>query len=114
MVDANGVELYKSCKSVLPRDMTGSVAYMGIRVNNGKCLQQCANAARWATVACVRRIKERVGTCLEMESAFHLKSRGRVEEEKMIRIMQAESIKTEEWINVFSLMSAIHCCPGML
>ncbi len=34
-------------------------------MNNGKCLQQWAYAARWATVACVRRMMERVGTCLE-------------------------------------------------
>jgi hypothetical protein len=53
---------------VRPSDMTGRVAYIGIRVNCGKCLQQCAKAAKWATVACVRRMTESVGTCLKQQS----------------------------------------------
>ena len=44
--------------------MTGVVAYIGICLKRAKCLQQCANAARCATVAWVRRTTERVGTCL--------------------------------------------------
>ena len=63
-VAAMGVEAYRSWMRVRPRDMTGVVAYMGILVNRGKCLQQWANAARCETVAWVRRIMDRVGTCL--------------------------------------------------
>lgn len=48
--------------------MTGVVAYIGILVNSGKCLQQCAKAARWEIVAWVRRMMERVGTCLQKYS----------------------------------------------
>jgi hypothetical protein len=45
--------------------MTGVVAYIGIRVKSGKCLQQWAKAAKCEVVACVRRISERVGTTLK-------------------------------------------------
>lgn len=40
IVEARGVEEYMSCRSVRPREMTGDVAYTGICVNEGKCLQQ--------------------------------------------------------------------------
>lgn len=63
-VDARGFEVYRSWSSVRPSDITGVVAYIGIRVKRGKCLQQWAKAAKCATVACVRRMIERVGTCL--------------------------------------------------
>ena len=42
MVDASGVEEYRSWRRVRPSEMTGVVAYIGIRVNRGKCLQQWA------------------------------------------------------------------------
>ena len=62
--EASGVEAYKSCSRVRPRDITGVVAYTGMRVNKGKCLQQWAKAPRCAVVAWVSRMKESVGTCL--------------------------------------------------
>ncbi len=62
---ARGVEAYRSWRSVRPREMTGVVAYIGMRVKSGKCLQQCAKAAMCGIVACVRRMNDRVGTCLE-------------------------------------------------
>lgn len=66
-VAANGEEAYNSCNNVRPRDMTGLVAYTGIWVKRGNVLQQCAKAPRCAAVACVKRMSERVGTCLKQE-----------------------------------------------
>jgi hypothetical protein len=66
VVAASGVEAYSSCNNVRPRAMTGVVAYTGIRVNRGRCLQQCANAPRCDIVACVSRTMDRVGTCLQI------------------------------------------------
>lgn len=67
MMDAaSGVDEYISCRSVRPSDTTGIVAYTGMRVNRGMCLQQCAKAPRWAVVACVRRMKDKVEACLQM------------------------------------------------
>ena len=43
---ASGFDVYRSSKSILPKEMTGVVAYTGIRLNNGMCLQQCAYAPR--------------------------------------------------------------------
>ena len=64
VVAAAGVEAYSSCMRVRPREMTGVVAYTGMRVNCGMCLQQWANAPRCDMVAWVRRTSESVGTCL--------------------------------------------------
>jgi len=55
---------------VRPSEITGVVAYTGILEKRGKCLQQCANAPRCATVTCVRRITDRVGTCLHHLLAY--------------------------------------------
>lgn len=46
MQEARGVDLYRSMIKALPKEMTGVVAYTGMRLNRGICLQQCAKAAR--------------------------------------------------------------------
>lgn len=65
VVEARGSDEYRSCSSVRVSEATGCVAYTGICRKSGKCLQQCAYAATCAGVACVRRMRDRVGMCLD-------------------------------------------------
>lgn len=62
--------VYRSSNSALPRFTTGIVAYTGILLNCGMCLQQCAYAPRWSRVGCVSRMTDSVETCWVICSSF--------------------------------------------